>query len=136
MTNTLDETLQTTANDMLDAAYVPYSNFPVGAALLTEEGQVFSGCNIENASYPLSMCAERTAVFKAVSDGNKNFEKLVVTANTEKPVSPCGACRQVLVEFCEPDMEVVLTNQNGDTLNTTVAKLLPGAFNQKDMEIN
>jgi len=136
MTNKLDETLQTTANHMLDAAYVPYSNFPVGAALLTQDGQVFSGCNIENASFPLSMCAERTAVFKAVSEGKDNFEKLVVTANTEKPVSPCGACRQVLAEFCDPDMEVVLTNQNGETLNTTVSKLLPGAFNQKDMEIN
>jgi len=135
MTNKLDETLHTTATSMLDAAYVPYSSFPVGAALLTKDGQVFSGCNIENASYPLSICAERTAVFKAVSGGNKEFEKLVVTANTDEPVSPCGACRQVLAEFCEPDMPVVLTNQKDDVLKTTISKLLPGAFNEKDMEI-
>lgn len=130
-----EERLRNAADDMLDMAYVPYSNFPVGAALLTKNGEVYSGCNIENASYPLSNCAERTAMFKAISEGEKSFEKLVVTGNTEGPISPCGACRQVLVEFCEPDMPVVLTNKKGDTLNTTVAELLPGAFKEKDMDI-
>lgn len=130
-----EERLRNAADDMLDMAYVPYSNFPVGAALLTKNGEVYSGCNIENVSYPLSNCAERTAMFKAISEGEKSFEKLVVTGNTEGPISPCGACRQVLVEFCEPDMPVVLTNKKGDTLNTTVAELLPGAFKEKDMDI-
>lgn len=136
MVNVSEETLRTTADDMLDMAYVPYSNFPVGAALLTKDGEVYSGCNIENASYPLSNCAERTAMFKAISEGERAFEKLVVTGNTEGPISPCGACRQVLVEFCKPDMPVVLTNKKGDTLNTTVSELLPGAFKEKDMDIN
>ncbi len=131
-----EETLKNKANEMLDVAYVPYSHFPVGAALLTKDGQVFTGCNIENASYPLSNCAERTAVFKAVSEGEREFEKLVVTGRTEGPISPCGACRQVLVEFCDPDMTVILTNKKGDTFNTTVSELLPGAFKEKDMEIN
>ncbi len=131
-----EETLKNKADEMLDEAYVPYSRFPVGAALLTKDGQVFTGCNIENASYPLSICAERTAVFKAVSEGERDFEKLVVTGHTEGPISPCGACRQVLVEFCDPDMTVILTNKKGDIFNTTVSELLPGAFKEKDMEIN
>lgn len=135
MGNVSEETLRTAANEMLDMAYVPYSNFPVGAALLTKDGAIYSGCNIENASYPLTNCAERTAMFKAVSEGERTFEKLVVTGNTEGPISPCGACRQVLVEFCDPDMPVILTNSKGDTLNTTVSELLPGAFNEKDMDI-
>jgi cytidine deaminase len=135
MVNVSEETLINTADKMLDMAYVPYSKFPVGAALLTKDGKIYSGCNIENASYPLSNCAERTAMFKAISEGERDFEKLVVTGNTEGPISPCGACRQVLVEFCEPDMPVLLTNKKGDTLNTTVSELLPGAFNEKDMEI-
>lgn len=135
MVKVSEDTLKTTASEMLDMAYVPYSKFPVGAALLTKNGEIYSGCNIENASYPLSNCAERTAMFKAVSEGERDFEKLVVTGNTEGPISPCGACRQVLVEFCDPDMPVILTNQKGDTLNTTVSALLPGAFNEKDMNI-
>lgn len=136
MEKVLEQKLRTKADDMLDMAYVPYSKFPVGAALLTKEGEIFTGCNIENASYPLSNCAERTAMFKAVSEGERDFETLVVTGNTEGPISPCGACRQVLAEFCEPDMPVILTNKKGDTLRTTVSELLPGAFREKDMEIN
>lgn len=121
------------ATEMLDKAYVPYSHFPVGAALLTKDGQVYSGCNIENASYGLTNCAERTAVFKAVSEGNKTFEYLVVTGNTDGPISPCGACRQVLAEFCEPQMPVLLTNKKGKVKETTVSDLLPGAFQSGDM---
>ncbi|GAB2485281.1 cytidine deaminase [Alkalibacterium psychrotolerans] len=121
------------ANDMLNMAYVPYSKFPVGAALLTKGGQVYSGCNIENASYGLSNCAERTAFFKAVSEGNKEFDYLVITGNTDEPISPCGACRQVMVEFCEPDMPVLLTNNLGKVKETTVSELLPGAFQSEDM---
>lgn len=129
-----DEKLRVEANNMLKAAYVPYSKFPVGAALLTKDGEVYTGCNIENASYPLSMCAERTAFFKAVSEGNVDFEKLLVTGGTEGPISPCGACRQVMAEFCSPDMPVILTNEKGNTSETTVAELLPGAFTSKDMD--
>lgn len=135
MPNVSDETLTKIANEMLEVAYVPYSKFPVGAALLTKDGQVFSGCNIENASYSLTNCAERTAIFKAVSEGNREFTKLVITANTEGPVSPCGACRQVIAEFCEPEMTVVLTNKVGVTVETTVGDLLPGAFTEKDMDV-
>lgn len=115
-------------------AYVPYSKFPVGAALLTAEGKVYLGCNIENAGYSLTNCAERTAMFKAVSEGDLKFVALAVSADTEGPVSPCGACRQVLAEFCAPDMPVYLTNLKGDVQNTTVSELLPGAFTTEDLQ--
>ncbi|MBC1520829.1 cytidine deaminase [Listeria aquatica] len=115
-------------------AYVPYSKFPVGAALVTKDDKVILGANIENASYGLSNCAERTAIFKAVSEGQREFAKLVVVADTDGPVSPCGACRQVISEFCKPDMPVVLTNLKGDVAEVTVADLLPGAFMAGDMD--
>lgn len=130
------ENLSKIANQMLEMSYVPYSKFPVGAAIVTKDGKVYTGCNIENASYPLTNCAERTAIFKAVSEGDKDFQTIIVTADTEEPVSPCGACRQVLVEFCEPEMPVVLTNKKGDIKETTVSELLPGAFKEKDMNYN
>lgn len=117
-----------------EMAYVPYSNFKVGAALLAKDGTVYRGCNIENAGYSMTNCAERTAFFKAISEGAKDFEKLVVVADTEGPVSPCGACRQVISEFCDPKMEVILTNLKGDIQTTTVAELLPGAFSPKDLD--
>ncbi len=114
-------------------AYVPYSKFPVGAALLTAAGNVYLGCNIENAGYSLANCAERTAMFKAVSEGEKEFVALAVSADTPGPVSPCGACRQVLAEFCAPDMPVYLTNLKGDVQETTISELLPGAFTTEDL---
>ena len=114
-------------------AYVPYSKFPVGAALLSKDGEVFHGCNIENSGYSLTNCAERTAIFKAVSQGTKQFTALAVVADTEGPVAPCGACRQVISEFCAPDMPVYLTNLKGDVQETTVAELLPGAFTPEDV---
>lgn len=135
MTNVSVEDLRVKANNMLDLAYVPYSKFPVGAALLTKDGKIYTGCNIENASYPLTNCAERTAIFKAVSEGDVEFETLLVTGGTDGPISPCGACRQVMAEFCSPDMPVILTNTKGDTSETTVSELLPGAFTSKDMKI-
>lgn len=116
-----------------DTAYTPYSKFNVGAALLTEEGEVFLGCNIENASYGLTNCAERTAIFKAVSEGKRKFVALAVSGDTEGPISPCGACRQVISEFCAPNMPVYLTNLKGDVLETTVGTLLPGAFTPEDL---
>lgn len=124
-----------TATAMLEQAYVPYSKFPVGAALLTSDGQIYSGCNIENSSYGLSNCAERTAVFKAVADGHHKFSYLVVTGNTDQPISPCGACRQVISEFAPADLPVLLTNQKGQMHETTISDLLPGAFKSADMDI-
>ncbi|MBQ0139937.1 MAG: cytidine deaminase [Kurthia sp.] len=114
-------------------AYVPYSKFQVGAALLSQDGEVFHGCNIENSGYSLTNCAERTAIFKAVSQGVRKFAALAVVADTDGPVAPCGACRQVLSEFCEPNMPVYLTNLTGDVQETTVAQLLPGAFTPEDV---
>lgn len=116
-----------------EKAYVPYSKFPVGAALLAEDGTIYHGCNIENSAYSMTNCAERTAFFKAVSDGVRSFKALAVVADTEGPVSPCGACRQVIAEFCDGSMPVYLTNLNGDVEETTVAKLLPGAFSKEDL---
>ncbi len=117
-----------------EKAYVPYSKFPVGAALLTKDGEVFLGCNIENASFGLTNCAERTAIFKAVSEGKKEFVAIAISGDTEGPISPCGACRQVLAEFCDKDMPVYLTNLKGNVLETTVAELLPGAFTTEDLD--
>ncbi|SIT82300.1 cytidine deaminase [Edaphobacillus lindanitolerans] len=116
-----------------ERAYVPYSKFPVGAALLTRHGQVYKGCNIENSGFSMTNCAERTAFFKAISEGDTEFEALAVVADTPGPVSPCGACRQVISEFCPGDMPVYLTNLQGDVQETTVAELLPGAFKSEDM---
>jgi cytidine deaminase len=117
-----------------ELAYVPYSKFKVGAALVSKDGQIFHGCNIENAAFSVTNCAERTALFKAYSDGVTSFETLIVVADTEGPVSPCGACRQVISELCDANMEVILTNLKGDIQRTTVAELLPGAFSSKDLK--
>ncbi|GAB6434359.1 MULTISPECIES: cytidine deaminase [Bacillus] len=122
------------ANKMLAKAYIPYSKFPVGAALVTKEGKIYTGCNIENASYGLCNCAERTAIFKAVSEGERDFSYLVITGETDGPISPCGACRQVIAEFCDPKMPVLLTNVKGDEKEMTVEQLLPGAFTNEDLK--
>ncbi len=122
------------AKQARDKAYIPYSKFGVGAVLVTEDDEVVLGCNIENASYGLSNCAERTAIFKAVSEGKRRFKMLVVIGDTDGPISPCGACRQVISEFCPQDMPVILTNLKGDKQETTVAKLLPFAFLPKDLD--
>ncbi|WP_420489255.1 cytidine deaminase [Neobacillus niacini] len=116
-----------------EKAYVPYSKFEVGAALLTTDGKVYHGCNIENAAYSMCNCAERTALFKAYSEGDRDFSMLAVVADTDRPCSPCGACRQVISELCPKDMKVVLTNLKGDILEITVAELLPGAFSPEDL---
>jgi cytidine deaminase len=118
-----------------EKAYVPYSNFPVGAALLLADGEVVTGCNIENAAYPLCNCAERTAIFKAVSEGKTNFKQLAVVADTEGPVSPCGSCRQVMVEFFNPETPVILTNLKDDVKVMTVAELLPFSFTKGDLQV-
>lgn len=114
-------------------AYAPYSKFQVGAALLTKDGKVYRGCNIENAAYSMCNCAERTALFKAVSEGDTEFQMLAVAADTPGPVSPCGACRQVISELCTKDVIVVLTNLQGQIKEMTVEELLPGAFSSEDL---
>lgn len=116
-----------------DMAYAPYSKFQVGAALLTKDGKVYRGCNIENAAYSMCNCAERTALFKAVSEGDTEFQMLAVAADTPGPVSPCGACRQVISELCTNDVIVVLTNLQGQIKEMTVEELLPGAFSSEDL---
>ncbi|WP_420491225.1 cytidine deaminase [Neobacillus vireti] len=117
-------------------AYVPYSKFGVGAALLTTDGKVYHGCNIENAAYSMCNCAERTALFKAYSEGDRDFQMMAVVADTDRPCSPCGACRQVISELCPSDMKVILTNLKGDVKELTVAELLPGAFSPEDLHAN
>lgn len=116
-----------------EKAYVPYSKFKVGAALLTKDGKVYHGCNIENAAYSMCNCAERTALFKAYSEGDKDYSMIAVVADTARPVPPCGACRQVISELCSKDMKVVLTNLKGDVEELTVGELLPGAFSPEDL---
>jgi cytidine deaminase len=118
-----------------EQAYVPYSRFPVGAALLLASGEVVTGCNIENASYGLCNCAERTAIFKAVSEGKRDIRMVAVVADTEGPVSPCGMCRQVLAEFCSPQTPVILGNLRGQVMETTVHELLPFAFTKEDLDV-
>ncbi|AUO11276.1 cytidine deaminase [Priestia megaterium] len=116
-----------------EMAYVPYSKFKVGAALLTKDGKVYRGCNIENAAYSMCNCAERTALFKAYSEGDKEYAALAVIADTDRPVSPCGACRQVISELCPKEMKVILTNLKNDIQELTVEELLPGAFSSEDL---
>jgi cytidine deaminase len=128
------ETLIQAAMAGREKAYAPYSQFKVGAAIATKNGDIYSGCNIENASYGLCNCAERTAIFKAVSEGQTDFAMLAVVGDTDGPISPCGACRQVIAEFCQPDMPVILTNLKGDRKEITVKELLPFAFLPSDLE--
>ena len=130
------EQLMEEAKKARDKAYVPYSKFGVGAALLTTDGKVYHGCNIENAAYSMCNCAERTALFKAYSEGDRDFQMMAVVADTDRPCSPCGACRQVISELCPSDMKVILTNLKGDVKELTVAELLPGAFSPEDLHAN
>lgn len=109
-------------------AYVPYSHFPVSAVLAAKDGQIFTGVNIENASFGLTNCAERTAIFKAVSEGVLDFSEIVIYGETEKPISPCGACRQVMAEFFEQDLKVTLVAKDKSTVEMTVGELLPYSF--------
>ena len=109
-------------------AYVPYSHFPIGAVLVANDGSIYTGVNIENASFSLTNCGERTAIFKAVSEGQRDFSELIVYGQTERPISPCGACRQVMVEFFKPDLKVTLVAKDKTTVEMTVGELLPYSF--------
>ncbi|MGN2247715.1 cytidine deaminase [Frateuria sp. GZRR35] len=122
--------LMLAAREARELAYAPYSNFHVGAAVLTRDGRTFTGCNVENASYGLCNCAERTALFGAIAAGCRpgDFVQLAVVADTPGPVSPCGACRQVMAELCDETMPVLMGNLADALQETTVGQLLPGSF--------
>lgn len=127
-----EQALCTAALQARKKAYVPYSHFAVGAALLTADGKIYDGCNIENAAYSVTVCAERVALFKAVSDGVRNFIALAVAGGAQNipatATTPCGVCRQALAEFCTADMPIYLVNENADPVKTTLGALLPSAF--------
>jgi cytidine deaminase len=126
------ERLVAAAVAVRDHAYAPYSRFRVGAALLLPDGRVCSGCNVENASFGLAVCAERNAVAAAVASGARRFAALAVVTDLSPPASPCGACRQVLAEF--GDFPVILANVAGDRVVTAVSRLLPDAFDGRSLE--
>lgn len=110
------------------SAHAPYSNFAVGAALLVADGRVFAGCNIENSTYSLTMCAERVAIFKAVSEGAREFLKIAVVADHIRPTPPCGCCRQMIWEFASDETDVILANLSGDVQKFKIKDLFPNAF--------
>lgn len=128
MTN--QDPLFTVATDMLQRAYTPYSHFQVGAAVVGGSGKIYGGCNIENASYGATNCAERTAIFAGIAAGETRFTAILITGKTAGPIAPCGICRQVISEFFAPEAPVYLTNQQGARVATTVAEILPGAFTE------
>ncbi|WP_053219447.1 cytidine deaminase [Virgibacillus senegalensis] len=123
------------AKEIRDRAYTPYSKFPVGAALLTKSGKVYLGCNIENAAYPVSLCAERVAIFKAISDGVTDFSEMAVVADTGRPVSPCGSCRQVMSEFFDKKMQIHIGNLADERKTMTMEELLPFSFESADLSV-
>ena len=115
-------------------SYSPYSNFRVGAALLTKNGEVYKGTNIENASFGGTVCAERTAIFKAVSEGVRDFEKLAISVDSENMGYPCGLCLQVMTEFCDDDFCIIVSNKDGKFQEVTLKDLLPQAFRKKELD--
>ena len=115
------------AVDMLDMAYVPYSHFPVGAALECSDGTVYTGCNVENAAYGSTICAERTAIVKAVSEGHREFVRIAIAGKSKDFCVPCGSCRQVMMEF-SPEMEVICLNGAGESKTFALRELLPYGF--------
>ena len=121
------------ANDILKNAYVPYSKFPVAALLIDEQGRKFRGVNVENASYGLGICAERNVIPTAVTEGMKKIKLLVVTGGTPEPISPCGACRQVISEFSDKDTVIILTNKDKKYKIWSINELLPYSFGPDDL---
>ena len=133
ITEEIWEKMAQIADGAMGNAYAPYSKFKVGAALLTQCGEIIPGCNVENASYGLTLCAERSAVASAVSQGIQEFTALVIITHTSPPSSPCGVCRQVLHEFA-PDLAVRLINPNGEICDTTIEELLPMSFDKNQLQ--
>ncbi len=135
--NTIDakerETMLDLAYEAMERAYTPYSHFQVGACLKGASGKYYLGCNIENASYTPTNCAERTAVFKAVSEGERKFDAIVIVCSGKTPASPCGVCRQVLREFCADDMPVVFADAKRNCIESALGELLPHSFGPEDL---
>jgi len=130
----LTEQLWREAREVRNKAHAPYSNFFVGAAVLTLENKIFNGCNVENASYGGSICAERSAILKAVSEGYKKFKAIaVVTDSHGKAVPPCGICLQVISEFCDPDADIILATPKRIERTYKLSELLPSIFGKKDL---
>jgi cytidine deaminase len=125
-----DEELIKIAGDVREMAYAPYSNFKVGAAVETDSGNIYTGCNVESASYGLTVCAERVAIWKGISRGEKRFGRIAVVVDTEELTPPCGVCRQIIWEFCG-DVPVILANLHGKTETVMMSELLPRAFDSK-----
>ena len=138
MEQVMVEKLIDTAIEQLKFSYTPYSNFKVGAALLTKSGKIYTGCNIENASYTPTNCAERTAFFKAVSEGERKFRAICIIGGKDISETvctpPCGVCRQVLAEFCAPDMPVICANKEGEYKIMELSALLPEAFTKRNLK--
>ena len=129
-----DQELVELAFTMLERSYVPYSGFPVGAALECADGTVFTGCNVENAAFGSTICAERTALVKAVSEGRRDdFVRLAVVGNSTEPCWPCGACRQMLYEFA-PDLTVLVARKDHSFVKLTLRELMPHGFGPKGMD--
>ena len=129
------ELLAEKAIEAKEHAYVPYSHFRVGAALLTADGKIYTGCNIENAAYTPTNCAERTAFFKAVSEGERDFTAIAISGDADDYLYPCGVCRPVMAEFCEPDtFRIFVSKKNGEYREYTLGELFPGAFTKDDIE--
>lgn len=127
------ELLISTAHGMQQRSYAPYSGFNVGAALLSRSGKIYGGCNIENAAYSPSNCAERTAIFKAVSEGEKEFTAIAIVGGKKGEIGdlcfPCGVCRQVMAEFCDPDgFQIIMRDSGGQTVIRSLRELLPDSF--------
>ena len=121
------------AYEAMERAYTPYSHFNVGACLKGESGKYYLGCNVESASYTPTNCAERTAVFKAVSEGERNFSAIAIVCSGKNPAAPCGVCRQVLREFCRDDMPVVFADNNRNYIESTLGELLPHSLGPEDL---
>ena len=134
--NEAESRLFALAKEHLKDSYSPYSHFQVADALMTESGKTYTGVNIENSSFGLTNCAERTAMFNWVNDGGlpDPIERLLIIGNTDRPISPCGACRQVMSEFMAPESEVILTDTKGEFVRYTVDELIPYHFTEKDIE--
>ncbi len=128
--SSISEKLIEMAIEVRERAFAPYSNFKVGSAVVTKDGKIFSGCNVESASFGLTVCAERVAIWKAVSEGETEFEHISVVADTEKLTPPCGVCRQIIWEFCG-DVPVTMANLKGDVEMISIKELLPRAFDTK-----
>ena len=131
-----DEVIKAAAITMLERAYVPYSHFPVGAALECKDGTVFTGCNVENASYPAGICAERNAIAHAVAEGRRQFRRIVIAGKGVDFCVPCGICRQVLNEFKAGDMRVVIGNTDGKWVEKNLSQLLPESFGPENLGLS